>query len=391
MANTIKIKRGLSSNINNTTLAQGELAITTDTNELYVGSKDGKKKIGSDVVIIYETDDVNTVVKKLKEAVDGPDLTGEYANIKKECIYYEGGEHSISMTSDVNNIYKLFSLRSPVVDTPETEATFLGGYGVLITITIQERNNKYTMTKNTYRFESSNNKVDEIGVKSYTSSSEYPSEKAVVDYVNEKVAQSNYNQNDSTASDYIKNRPFYNEWNEFFNQEVSFSYKSITQDNKTYYQLSSNEFDYTFDFDSILKTTSFTISINEIKHDLPVHEFEPGIKIYANYFVTEIAELTEDCIGVQFDDQGKMQIRIYTLNEPSSPEDLNKTIILSKETVHKIDSKFVGHPLDFTDEDAVVGTTYEESTFVLEKDWNETKTHYYTTLKLYSAGTIEAE
>ena len=36
MANTIKIKRGLSSNIDNITLAQGELAITTDTNELYV-------------------------------------------------------------------------------------------------------------------------------------------------------------------------------------------------------------------------------------------------------------------------------------------------------------------------------------------------------------------
>lgn len=45
MANTIKIKRGLSSNIDNTTLAQGELAITTDTNELYVGKENGKEKI----------------------------------------------------------------------------------------------------------------------------------------------------------------------------------------------------------------------------------------------------------------------------------------------------------------------------------------------------------
>ena len=45
MANTIKIKRGLSSNIDNTTLAQGELAITTDTNELYVGKESGKEKI----------------------------------------------------------------------------------------------------------------------------------------------------------------------------------------------------------------------------------------------------------------------------------------------------------------------------------------------------------
>lgn len=34
MANTIKIKRGLSSNISNATLAQGELAITTDTSVL---------------------------------------------------------------------------------------------------------------------------------------------------------------------------------------------------------------------------------------------------------------------------------------------------------------------------------------------------------------------
>lgn len=47
MANTIKIKRGLSSNIDNTTLAQGELAITTDTNELYVGTDSGNKKVGS--------------------------------------------------------------------------------------------------------------------------------------------------------------------------------------------------------------------------------------------------------------------------------------------------------------------------------------------------------
>lgn len=45
MANTIKIKRGLSSNIDNITLAQGELAITTDTNELYVGKESGKEKI----------------------------------------------------------------------------------------------------------------------------------------------------------------------------------------------------------------------------------------------------------------------------------------------------------------------------------------------------------
>lgn len=46
MANIIKIKRGLSSNISNATLEQGELAITTDTQDLYVGTGSGNKKVG---------------------------------------------------------------------------------------------------------------------------------------------------------------------------------------------------------------------------------------------------------------------------------------------------------------------------------------------------------
>lgn len=46
MANTIKIKRGLSSDISNVTLEQGELAITIDTQDLYVGTDSGNKKVG---------------------------------------------------------------------------------------------------------------------------------------------------------------------------------------------------------------------------------------------------------------------------------------------------------------------------------------------------------
>ena len=46
MANIIKIKRGLSSNISNATLEQGELAIMTDTQDLYVGTDSGNKKVG---------------------------------------------------------------------------------------------------------------------------------------------------------------------------------------------------------------------------------------------------------------------------------------------------------------------------------------------------------
>ena len=55
MANIIKIKRGLSTDIPNATLEQGELAITTDTNDLYVGTETGKEKLtggGMDVINI---------------------------------------------------------------------------------------------------------------------------------------------------------------------------------------------------------------------------------------------------------------------------------------------------------------------------------------------------
>lgn len=71
-------------------------------------------------------------------------------------------------------------------------------------------------------FELKQNKVNEIG-KNNVSETKYPSEKAVVEYVNEKVVQSDYNQNDSTAVDYIKNRPFYENSNIIFQGDVTFT------------------------------------------------------------------------------------------------------------------------------------------------------------------------
>lgn len=45
MANTIRIKRGLKADIENLTLLPGELGVTLDTQELYVGDKDGNKQL----------------------------------------------------------------------------------------------------------------------------------------------------------------------------------------------------------------------------------------------------------------------------------------------------------------------------------------------------------
>ena len=78
MANTIKIKRGLSSNIDNTTLAQGELAITTDTQDLYVGTDSGNKKVGGGPKNILDGNAIGSARTIGAKDSEGQPL-GEYA------------------------------------------------------------------------------------------------------------------------------------------------------------------------------------------------------------------------------------------------------------------------------------------------------------------------
>lgn len=73
MANTIKIKRGLSSDISNVTLEQGELAITTDTQDLYVGTDSGNKKVGGADLCINNAGFHNSIFR-------GKDVTAYYTD-----------------------------------------------------------------------------------------------------------------------------------------------------------------------------------------------------------------------------------------------------------------------------------------------------------------------
>ena len=45
MANIIKIKRGMKADVANLTLLPGELGVTLDTHELYVGDQNGVKQL----------------------------------------------------------------------------------------------------------------------------------------------------------------------------------------------------------------------------------------------------------------------------------------------------------------------------------------------------------
>lgn len=58
--------------------------------------------------------------------------------------------------------------------------------------------------------ETNENKVSEI-TDEPTNEKEYPTTEAVKKYLNEKIKQPDYNQNDTTQHDYIKNRPFYSD------------------------------------------------------------------------------------------------------------------------------------------------------------------------------------
>ena len=78
MANTIKIKRGLSSNISNVTLEQGELAITTDTQDLYVGTDSGNKKVGGGPKNILDGNAIGSARTIGAKDSEGQ-LLGEYA------------------------------------------------------------------------------------------------------------------------------------------------------------------------------------------------------------------------------------------------------------------------------------------------------------------------
>ena len=89
MANTIKIKRGLSSNINNTTLAQGELAITTDTNELYIGTKSGNIKLNESNIKTL-MDIKNKSLSSTKDDTELSFLRG---------MWGDEGQHSVALDS----------------------------------------------------------------------------------------------------------------------------------------------------------------------------------------------------------------------------------------------------------------------------------------------------
>lgn len=186
MANKIQIKRGLESNINKSNLLQGELAVTTDSNKLYVGTSKGPIQLNKDdesLVIIdyYETDESKKEkIKSLFLKEDGS--ISEHQLVKPSIL--------LAPTIEPTDQTSTYTIGQYVCGFGDTESKIIEPTGKQIT--------KYTLIFTSMA-------IDRGIYLTYNVSGDT----LTYTWVKSPVIQSDYNQNDSTASDYIKNRPCY--------------------------------------------------------------------------------------------------------------------------------------------------------------------------------------
>lgn len=200
MANKIQIKRGLESNINKSNLLQGELAVTTDSNKLYVGTSKGPIQLNKDdesLVIIdyYETDESKKEkIKSLFLKEDGS--ISEHQLVKPSIL--------LAPTIEPTDQTSTYTIGQYICGFGDTESKIIEPTGKQIT--------KYTLIFTSMAIDGGIYLTYDVSGDTLTYT-----------WVKSPVIQSDYNQNDSTASDYIKNRPFYEISNIIFQGDVTFT------------------------------------------------------------------------------------------------------------------------------------------------------------------------
>lgn len=186
MANKIQIKRGLESNINKSNLLQGELAVTTDSNKLYVGTSKGPIQLNKDdeslvTIDYYEADDSKKEkIKSLFLKEDGS--ISEHQLVKPSIL--------LAPTIESTDQTSTYTIGQYVCGFGDTESKIIEPTGKQIT--------KYTLIFTSMAIDGGIYLTYNVSGDTLTYT-----------WVKSPVIQSDYNQNDSTASDYIKNRPCY--------------------------------------------------------------------------------------------------------------------------------------------------------------------------------------
>lgn len=311
MANKIQIKRGLESNINKSNLLQGELAVTTDSNKLYVGTSKGPIQLNKDdesLVIIdyYETDESKKEkIKSLFLKEDGS--ISEHQLVKPSIL--------LAPTIEPTDQTSIYTIGQYVCGFGDTESKIIEPTGKQIT--------KYTLIFTSMAIDGGIYLTYNVSGDTLTYT-----------WVKSPVIQSDYNQNDSTASDYIKNRPFYEEIKELFNQSVTF-----TQSEKSsVYLLEATISNSTIDYVSLDEKSTIDLTIGDITYNLTHYSQFSGGKLYSTIDSDLIYVPSRDLpVFFGITQQGEIMISAYVTESQSN---LTLNVKIDQYTLYKIDKKF---------------------------------------------------
>lgn len=250
MANKIQIKRGLESNINRSNLSQGELAVTTDTNKLYVGTSKGPIQLNKDdeslvTIDYYEAD--NSKKEKIKSLFLKEDGSISEHQLVKPSIL-------LAPTIEPTDQTSTYTIGQYVCGFGDTESKIIESTGKQIT--------KYTLIFTSMAIDGGIYLTYNVSGDTLTYT-----------WVKSPVIQSDYNQNDSTASDYIKNRPCYEDG------LTTITLFSLSNPILTTWQVLQSFESYSDQIDYMLNLFSLTPSLSLDGRKLDLMQTIPGTQL----------------------------------------------------------------------------------------------------------------
>ena len=264
MANKIQIKRGLESNINRSNLSQGELAVTTDTNKLYVGTSKGPIQLNKDdeslvTIDYYEADDSKKEkIKSLFLKEDGS--ISEHQLVKPSIL--------LAPTIEPTDQTSIYTIGQYVCGFGDTESKIIEPTGKQIT--------KYTLIFTSMAIDGGIYLTYNVSGDTLTYT-----------WVKSPVIQSDYNQNDSTASDYIKNRPFY----DLGTPETLLDLTNPTLETWNVYKTFENNNDV-LDFMNNLKVSNITLTVDNSSENCVDRTEIPTINLSRFNFPSDSYDVT---------------------------------------------------------------------------------------------------
>ena len=358
-----KAKSDLKTSINNK-LDDNQTKITNETLDNYSAFVDSIKQ-GADLVIInYEdTDAINK--EKVKSILTKEDGTLSRKDITKPCILIAPLKEPAPETTTVTGQWICYGGEATVSEQDENTAR---SYSLFFTSATKLCGLRYDVTSDTLTYqwiddalEATSNKTTKIGTPETISDKKYPSEKAVYDYVNEKAVQSDYNQNDSTASDYIKNRPFYDLVTP---PEILLDLTNPTLETWNVYKTFENNNDV-LDFMNNLKVSDITLTVDNssencverseiIPQDLSYFNFPSDSYDVTNSTPYALSFNSLDILFVNCIDNESNYVILYYIASfaESTVPSIQKLLLTSyRSELKQIQDKFIYSIVDTSDKD----------------------------------------